>query len=117
MTDECSITRAAGEPVFDPTTGGYTHPAPTTVYTGQCGVQAYSPGNPTAADFGGREVTLTSFILKLPMDAGPPEVGDDVEITASAHDPHMPGARYTVQLVQRKSHASVRRVLMEEATG
>jgi hypothetical protein len=119
MTDSCRITRtsreAAGE--FDPDTGRHEQPDPDDVYEGRCRVQVTDSLNAQTPDFGGRVVTVQKAVVQLPIGAADVQVGDVVEIKAAGSDPALVGRRYTVAASHAKTHATARRVQVEEVTG
>jgi hypothetical protein len=86
-----------------------------TIYTGKCEIQQ--------AEAQGRDNTdaeahllMLQLQLKLPISAAPLERLDEVEITASAHDPELVGRIFRVRDLHHKSHATSRRVFMQERT-
>src|SRR5690348_14673080 len=89
MVDACAITRVTGH-TTDPDTGVQT-PTTETVYEGACRVQQWSPSSARPADVGEDYQLLQATELQLPIDATGVQVGDQVEMTASAHDLDLPG--------------------------
>lgn len=116
MTDACTITRAgAGEPVFDPETGGYTDPPAVTVYEGKCRVQMRGAAAVQNAQLGGEDVTFYDVEVSLPITVTDVEVGDLVTMTAAAFDDGLAGTSYRVHGLHAKSQATARRLLCERA--
>lgn len=114
MTDACVVRRKTGT-VTDPVTGKIT-PTYTTVYTGKCRIQqaTANPGDTTAGD---AELLMVPRVLSLPVASSLGlRAGDEVEMTASAHDPDLPGRRFVVRGEFAKSHATARRLGIEEVT-
>jgi hypothetical protein len=114
MVDECTITRAGeGEPVFNETTMQYDPPPGSTVYTGRCRVQLTGAmaGTPEAAE---RVLVVQRATVQVPISVTGVEVDDVVTITASAHDPDLVGNRYRVRSLFAKTHATARRLEVEE---
>lgn len=114
MVDSCTITRA-GDPVFDPDTGTYTDPAPTTVYEGKCRIQLSDALFPQTREVGGGLVTVQRLTVQLPV-AGTDAVavGDTVEVTSAVNDPALVGKRYRITGSHAKTHATTRRLAVEE---
>ena len=111
-TATCTVTRpGAGEPVFDPNTGGYTDPAPVAVYAGACLVTP--TGGERAVDFGEGPVVLRSYDVQIEDTSVAFRVGDDVTITDS-RDPLAVGMTLDVLDVPKSEHVTVRRLTCEE---
>jgi hypothetical protein len=113
MVDSCVIKRVAGE-VTDPFSGTIT-PTYSTIYTGKCRVQH--------REAQGREETpgqafliMLLLELQLPMSVTGLQVDDQVTITASAHDPDLPGRVFFIRDLMHKTHATARRVSIQEKT-
>lgn len=113
MVDACTITRSGGVPTLNPTTGLYTTPAATTVYTGACEVQISDGLNAQTAEAGGQVVTERRVTIKVPISAEGIETGDLVTITASALDPDLVNQEFRVLAGFAKSHATARRLQVE----
>jgi hypothetical protein len=114
MVDACTITRpGAGDPVFDPSTGGYTNPEPVTVHAGPCRVQVNAPDS-TSEDFGGRSVTTSPLRVSVPMSVTGVRQQDLVTITAAALDPDLAGRTFRVEYAPAKTHMTARRLECEE---
>lgn len=111
MTDTCTVTRP-GEPVFNETTGTYT-PTSTTIYTGKCRVQAANTlaGGPNAGE---RVVVISRFTVSLPISAPVVQVDDIVTVTIGTFDAQLIGKRFRVASLHHKSHATARRLEVEE---
>lgn len=113
MVDECVIRRRTGEE----TTDGYGNitRATTDVYAGKCRVQ-----QPTATaqeqESGEASMLLLRFELQLPMSAVGVQADDEVEVTASRHDPDLPGRRFVVRGLAHKTHGVMRRLQVDEST-
>lgn len=114
MVDACTITRI-GERVTDTTTGEVTESA-STLYTGKCRVQQAS-AQAQREDAGEDRLLLLRLEVQLPMSVTDLEVGDLVTVTASVHDPDLPGRVFRVHDLAHKTHATARRVQCVEKTG
>lgn len=114
MLDACTITRGGGDPVFDPNTGTYTTPAPSTIYTGVCEVQISDGLNAQQTEAGGQVVTERRVTLKVPMSVTGVEVDDIATITASLLDPDLVDQTFRVMGTFAKSFATARRLQVEE---
>lgn len=113
MVDTCVVRRAGGT-TYDPDTG-YPTDASTQLYVGKCRVQQQ------AASAGQRDVGEASLLLlrlevHLPMSVIGVQVDDVVEVTSSVHDPDLPGRRFRVRDLFHKTHATSRRLGVEEVT-
>jgi hypothetical protein len=97
MTDTCTISTAAGA----------------TRYTGPCRLQ--SPQGQTVS-IGSVTATVVQAQLQLPI-AGTDLVArdDQVVIDAAAYDPALAGRTFAIQDLPLRSHASSRRLAIEEA--
>lgn len=117
MVDACTITRSGGEPTFDPVTGTYTDPQPTTIYTGKCEVQVSDGLNARSTEAGGADVTLSRLTVKLPVE-GSEDVrgGDTVTISAAVLDSALVDQEYTVLSGHAKSFATSRRLEVQRLT-
>lgn len=116
MVDTCTIRRRIGE-TTDPVTGAvtptYLSPDP---YAGKCRVQ-----QPTATarphDVGQDFQLLLRLEVQLPMSVVGIEVGDEITITASAHDPDLVGRVFLAHDLAHKTDATARRIAVVERTG
>ncbi|PZF98257.1 DUF6093 family protein [Micromonospora deserti] len=114
MVDTCLIRRVTGTST-DPDTGQIT-PTFSTVYSGKCRVQqaTANPGDTTTGD---AELLMVPRVLWLPVASSPDvRAGDRVEMTASVYDPDLTGRRFVVRGEFAKSHATARRLGIEEVT-
>jgi len=116
MLDACTITRSGGADTFNPTTGVYTTPAGSAVYTGKCEVQVSDGLNARDTEVGGQEITLTRLTVKVPMSVEDVQVDDVVTITASLLDPDLVGQTFRVIEGFAKSFATARRLQVERTT-
>lgn len=113
MVDTCSIGRTTGE-ATDTDTGVVT-PTTSTVYTGRCRVQQSQLGAASTPDDPGQAaVRLVAFAVQLPMSVVGLRVGDVVTVTASVHDPDLVGRTFTVLGLAHKTHATSRRIQVQE---
>jgi hypothetical protein len=114
MVDACTVTRV-GTRVTDTTTGEVTEPT-STLYTGQCRVQQ-AQAQATEETVGEDHLLLLRLEVQLPMSVTGLEVGDLITITASVHDPDLPGRVFRIHDLAHKTHATSRRVQCVEKTG
>lgn len=114
MVDACIVDRVTGSTV-DPDTGAEV-PTYTTVYDGPCRVQSRNTAT-TSPNTGEQRVDLLTLEVQLPVDASAGlAVSDRVRITSSVHDPDLPSRTFRVENLAHKSHATSRRVSVEERT-
>lgn len=113
MVDTCVIDRKTGQ-VFDEQTGTYTDTW-STVYSGSCRVQD-SGLSGHQVEAGERAVELQTRTLQVPMTVLGLQVDDRVTITASALDPDLVDRVFRVSDLMHKSHATARRLPIEEVT-
>lgn len=115
MADTCSIRRATGQ-----TTNTLTGQVTTTwtpLYTGKCRVQQSSLGASSgSADVGEAAIRLVAFELQLPMTVTGLAEGDQITITASPLDEDLVDRVFTVVGLAHKTHATARRVQIQEVT-
>ena len=117
MVDACTIKRQTGEvtnpdPPFDVT------PTYQTVYTGKCRVQSSTTQGTQNPEAGGREWTLQAYVVQLPIEgSGDIEPGDIVTVTAASLDADLVGREFTVAQNPPKTHATMRRLQVEEVAG
>ena len=114
MVDACTVRRRTGA-TTDPNTGVST-PTYSTLYSGACMVQNSRPmARPT--DAGEDYLLLLRLEVYLPIAVTGLEIGDEVAITTSVHDPDLPGRVFRVHDLMHKSFATARRVGVIEKTG
>ncbi len=114
MVDSATITRSAAG-FTNPDTGEQASTI-TTIYTGKCRIQQRVPGGVRPGDAGEAYDLMLSIELQIPMSVTGVQVGDIVTVTACAHDPDLPGRRFLVRELAHKTHATARRIGLEEAT-
>lgn len=116
MVDACTIRRVTGA-TSDPDTGDetptYLTPDP---YTGKCRIQAQL-AQAQREDVGEDHLLLLRLEVQLPMSVVGLEVGDEVTVTASAHDSDLVGRVFRIHDLMHKTHATSRRVQVIERTG
>lgn len=113
MTDACVVTRAGGEPVYDPQTGEYVTPQ-VPIYEGKCRLQSVraQAANPEAGD-----VVYTVERVELQLPFGTTFMVDDVAtFTASLLNPDLVDEKYRVTGLGRKSQATAQRFNVEVLT-
>lgn len=113
MVDECTIRRATGT-VTDPDTGRVT-PTYEQIYTGKCRVQQQQV-QARAVEPGEAHLLMLRLEVHLPMSVTGVAAGDEVVITSSAHDPDLVDRVFLVRELAHKSHATARRLGVEEKT-
>lgn len=114
MVDACLIRRGTGT-TTDPDTGVIT-PTYATVYTGKCRVQQTAP-NAREALVGEAELLMLPRQLQLPVTTSTGvRAGHLVTITASANDPDLVDREFVVRGEFAKSHATSRRLGIDERT-
>jgi hypothetical protein len=114
MVDACTIRRITGEST-NPDTGAVVRTY-ATQYTGECRVQqAKAAAN--QQDAGEDYVLLLRLEVQLPMSVTGLEVGDEITITASAHDADLSDRVFLIRDLAHKTHATSRRVQCIERTG
>ncbi len=118
MVDACTIRRrnAPGD-VTDPDTGqitqAYVSPDP---YTGKCRVQQQQ-AQAQQQDAGEDYTLLLRLEVQLPVVGSEGlQVGDEVTITAAAHDADLVGRVFLIRDLFHKTDASSRRVSVTERT-
>ncbi|MBX6358156.1 MAG: hypothetical protein IRZ05_20195 [Micromonosporaceae bacterium] len=113
MVDQCVVRRQTGT-VTDPDTGRVT-PVYITVYEGKCRVQQQQV-QARAIEPGEAHLLMLRLEVHLPMSVTGVAAGDEVVITSSAHDPDLAGRVFIVRELAHKSHATARRLGVEERT-
>ncbi|MFI2664881.1 DUF6093 family protein [Micromonospora carbonacea] len=112
MADQCLIRRATGEGSDD---DGNVVKTYEDLYAGKCRVQQTS-AQAAQEDVGEDFQLMLRLEVHLPMSVTGLEAGDEVTITASAHDPDLPGRTFLVRDLFHKTHATARRVGVTERT-
>lgn len=112
MVDACTIRRATGEGSDDDGNVTRTYED---LYAGKCRVQQTS-AQAAQEDVGEDAQLMLRLEVHLPMSVVGLEAGDEVTITASAHDPDLPGRTFLVRDLAHKTHATARRVGVTERT-
>ncbi len=118
MADTCTIRRRdASADVTDPDTGqvtaGYVTPDP---YVGKCRVQQQQ-AQAQQQDAGEDYTLLLRLEVQLPVVGSEGlQVGDEVTITAAAHDADLVGRVFLIRDLFHKTDASSRRVSVTERT-
>lgn len=119
MVDSCTLRRKTGEVLDeDPQSPTYLQMIPTwdVVYTGKCRVQITASVT-REPDAGGREWSVQSLVLQLPVESSTGVKIDDVAtIDAATNDPALAGRELQVVQDFTKTHATSRRLQCEEVT-
>lgn len=108
MVDTCTVRRPTGtttDPDSGQVTTAYLNPNP---YTGKCRVKQIQ-ALPETHDVGEDHVVLTRLQLQVPMSAPGLLVGDEVTMTASIHDPDLPGRVFLIRGPSAGSELTARR--------
>lgn len=120
MVDTCTITRAGvGKGEFNSETGQYDLPARIEIYSGKCRLQVTSIiAGSSKSDAGERQTIVQAAEIQLPV-AGTESVSiDDVaEMTSTAFDAAHVGRKLTVAALHAKTHATSRRLRVQEVIG
>lgn len=114
MTDECVIEAVTGS-TTDLETGEVVDTVEQ-VYAGRCRVQQAAP---SASDqrAGEADVLMLARVLQVPVLASVGvRAGHRVRLTACQHDPDLTNRLFVVRAEFAKSHATARRLGIEEAT-
>lgn len=112
MVDTCTIRRKVGEET-DPHSGVVT-PVYTTLYAGKCRVQRV--GSATPAQPGEAYLLMLRLEVQLPMSVAGLAVADEVRIDSAPLDPDLAGRTFRVRDLFHKTHATMRRLGVEEVT-
>jgi hypothetical protein len=116
MVDTCVIRRRSGDttdPYSGVVTAAYVNPDP---YSGKCRLRQVQ-ALPETHDVGEDYVVLSRLQLQLPVSAVGLQVGDEVTVTASAHDPDLPGKVFLIRGPAVGSEITARRFEVTERTG
>lgn len=113
MVDACLIRRIANS-ITDPDTGTIT-PTYDTVYSGRCRFQQQD-AQAARIEVGEASVLMVAMTVQLPMAVTDVRADDEVVATASLHDPDLPGRTFIVKALAHKTHATARRLGLEERT-
>lgn len=119
MIDTCRIDAGPADlGTFNSTTGQYTPPPATEVYTGPCQVQVTDSLAARTSDVGGAEITVQRLSVKVPITAVGIKVNHVVTITAvgEGSDPELVDRRYRIEATHAKTYATARRLQCEEVT-
>jgi len=112
MTDTCAISRVTGQ-ALDEGDGTYTDTV-SAVYAGKCRVQTRNMAVAATPLSGEREVVALQLEVSIPISASAPQVGDLVTMSAAAHDSALVGRVFRVREEMHKSHATARRLVVQE---
>lgn len=114
MVDTCTVKRETGT-VTNPDTGVIT-PTYLTVYTGKCRVQTRGFWG-QRVDLGQAGVVDLRVELQLPMSATGLEINDEATVDTCVFDPDLVGHTFILRDMNRKTHATARRLMVEEIAG
>lgn len=113
MVDTCTIRRQTSETRSN--TGEVTPIYSTTVYEGKCRLQLRGPTG-QSPNVGEQRVDILVGELQLPISVVGLAVDDRVDIVTSL-DPDLAGRVFRVADLMHKTHATARRIPVEEVTG
>lgn len=114
MDSECVVEAVTGS-TTDPESGEITDTY-SEVYSGKCRVQQAAP---SASDqrVGEASLLMVNRVLQLPVvESTAVRAGQRVRMTKCPHDPGLVGRVFTIRAEFAKSHATSRRLGIEEAT-
>ena len=112
MTDACTITRVTGQ-TLDEDTGAYVD-STSTIYSGKCKVAAQAQTVAALPLSGDRQVVALQREVDVPVSTTGVLVGDVVTITAAVYDADLVGRVFRVREEVAKSHATARRLVVQE---
>ena len=113
MVDTCTIRRQTGE--TRDASGAVTPVYGTTVYTGKCRLQLRGLAS-QSPDVGEQRIDILRGELQLPISVTGVAVDDQVTFDSSL-DPALGGRVFRVADLMHKTHATARRLPVEEVTG
>jgi hypothetical protein len=97
-------------PVIDPEDENETDEGP-------CRVKQSEGARPSQADAAGQLIVQTALTLSLPITTSTAvQVNDIVIMRTSKYDPSLPGKEYRIAGPHGQTHATARRLLIEETT-
>jgi hypothetical protein len=113
MVDTCTIRRksAPASSTVDATTSWTT----ITIYAGKCRFQQQAADARTE-DEAEAYTRLLRLEVQLPMTVTGVRALDEVTCDTSKHDPDLPGRVFHVRDLAHKTHATARRIRVEERT-
>lgn len=112
MVDTCTICRITDESTGS---GGVVTPNFTTLYTGKCRVQQVR-AKANEVDAGEAYLLMLQLEVQLPMSVTGLQAEDQVTVTASVHDADLVGRVFFIRDLAHKTHATARRVQVQEKT-
>lgn len=113
MTDAVTVRRVLRVEADDLTGEDVPVYAAEPVYVGRAKVQTYEPHEQTPA-VAGHTTVVQRYHVHMPIAAGPFRPGDVVEVTASEHNPHLPGTVYRIAGPHEKAQQTAQRLLVDE---
>lgn len=113
MVDACIIKRVTAEATD--TFSGTITPTFATIYTGKCRVQ-HREAQGREEQPGETWLLMLLLELQLPTSVTDLRVDDQVTITASAHDSDLVNRTFYIRDLMHKTHATARRVSLQERT-
>lgn len=113
MTDTLRVTRKSDVPVTDPNTGKVTYPS-VGIYEGRGRIQSTALQGRNVV-VGGADFDISSFTVQLPYNADV-RGNDEAVVLTSETDPHMVGRAFRIDMIPRKTHATMLRCGAEEVT-
>lgn len=120
MVDTCTIRRRTGEttgpggvvtPTYEVLYGPDIEP-----YRGRCRIQQPQSGQSVPETPGEAYVLMVRLVLQLPMAVAGLQTEDEVTIESSRNDPDLPGRVFLLRDLAHKTHATARRIGVQERT-
>ncbi len=115
MVDAVSIDRWDGTYTNDPVTGAQEKNYGDPLYEGKARIQQNAAVSEEDAG-AGRLVTLLRLELQLPITVTGLKIDDRVTVTTATYDADLDGRVFRVSDLHHKTHATSRRVAIEEVT-
>lgn len=113
MVDTVTIDRPDGTTTYDDVTKRETKNYDDPYYTGKARLQQQAAVG-LEDQGGGRTVTTLRLELQLPITVTGTRVDDRVTVDAAPNDPDLVGRTFRIQALHHKTHATARRVSVEE---
>ena len=112
MQDTCTIRRRTGESTGP---GGVVSDTYDVLYSGKCRVQQ-ADAQATEQSPGEAFVLMLRWVVQLPVSVAGLQTEDEITIDSSVHDPDLPGRVLLIRDLAHKTHATARRVGVQERT-
>lgn len=112
MVDTCTIRRGTGETTGP---GGVITPTYDELYSGKCRVQQPN-AQATEQNPGEQYALMLRLEVQLPMSVTGLRAEDQITIDSSLHDPDLADRVFIIRDLAHKTHATARRVGVQERT-